>query len=96
MITLNFVIFGPPEPAHCFFETLQTISLRIYRAIITVTSGYISLLFVFLLARTLTQNEVNAKGRAVQDACLFKQSESRKRFSAFARVFKQEGTKKNR
>jgi len=43
----------------------------------------------------LTQDEVNAKGRAVQDACLFKQSESRKRFSAFVRVFKQEGTKKN-
>jgi len=49
-----------------------------------------------VLARTLTQDEVNAKGRAVQDACLFKQSESRKRFSAFARGFKQEGTKKNR
>jgi len=48
-------------------------------------------------ARTLTQDELNAKGRAVQDACLFKQSESRKGFSAraFARVFKQESTKKN-
>jgi len=44
----------------------------------------------------LTQDEVNAKGRAVQDACLFKQSESRKGFSAFARVFKEVGTKKNR
>ena len=44
----------------------------------------------------LTQDEVNAKGRGVQDACLYKQSESRKRLSAFARVFKQEGTKKNR
>jgi len=52
--------------------------------------------FKMSVARTLTQNEVNAKGRAVQDACLYKQSECRKGFSAFARVFKQEGTKKNR
>jgi len=43
----------------------------------------------------LTQDEVNAKARAVQDACLFKQSESHKGFSAFDRVFKQEGTKQN-
>jgi len=44
---------------------------------------------ILYTARALTQDEVNAKGRAVQDACLFKQSESRKGFSTFARVLKQ-------
>ena len=60
-----------------------------------VTGGLKESFIIMSFSRTLTQDEVNAKGQAVQDACLLKQSESRKGFSAFARVFKQEGTKKN-
>jgi len=52
------------------------------------------LLLLLLLVSFNTQNnnvdhDVNAKGQAVQDACLFKQSESREGFSAFARYYKE-------